>query len=232
MMPYEATAPWSKTAISGIYRFLKRIWELQAKIKNEKSSIRPVRHPFDIHSASSGQELRTRAQGEQAQDLRNLKNDLSNEDLLQMHVTIKKVGDDLDNLQFNTAVSSLMIWLNYLSAKQTVFTKEYETLLKLLAPFAPHMAQEIWQSINPTASFIHLEKWPQYQANFLNKQKIKIVIQINGKVRDTLEIQSSEINNQNFIENEAKNSQKVKKYLKSEVKKVIYVKGKIINFVV
>jgi leucyl-tRNA synthetase len=100
MMPYEATAPWNKEAISGIFRFIKRVWELAENIEE---------------------------------------GDLSSEELLEMNKAIKKVGDDLEMLQFNTAVSSLMIWLNFLTAKKTVKRREYENLLRLLAPFAPHV---------------------------------------------------------------------------------------------
>ena len=125
MMPYEATAPWSTSAISGIYRFLKRVWELSEKVSEAK---------------------------------------LSQSDLTQMHKTIKKVGDDLDNFQFNTAVAQLMTWLNYLSAKETVGKEEYATLLKLLAPFAPFIAEELWQSKGLSDNSVHLENWPSYQA--------------------------------------------------------------------
>jgi leucyl-tRNA synthetase len=193
MMPYEATAPWSETAISGIYRFIKRVWDLATVLE----------------------------EGE-----------LSNEDLLMMHKTIKKVGQDLEMLQFNTAVSSLMIWLNYLTTKKSVKSEEYETLLKLLSPFAPHVTQELWHSINPNANFIYLEKWPACQEKYLISASINIVVSVNGKIRDTIEIQSSQVKDQDLIENEAKMSSKVNKYLASGVKKVIYVEGKIINFVV
>ena len=149
-----------------------------------------------------------------------------------MHTAIKKVGDDLDSLQFNTAVSALMIWINYLSAKKNIYKKEYEALLKMLAPFAPHITQELWHLTNPTANFVHLEDWPSYEAKFLISKNSTIVIQINGKFRDSIKIENSKIKDQNYVENEAKNSEKVKNHLKTEVKKVIYIEGKIINFVI
>ncbi len=196
MMPYEATAPWSTSAIGGIYRFLKRVWELQSAISHQPSAI-------------------------------------SSEDLFQMHVAIKKVGDDLENFHFNTAVAALMTWLNFLSAKNEVSKEEYETFLKLLAPFAPHLTEEIWHLLNPSANSIHLENWPQFDPKYLVTDEVSVVVQINGKVRDTVTIQSSELRIQNKVEEEARKSEKVKKYLEGNpIKKVIYVEGKIINFVV
>jgi leucyl-tRNA synthetase len=194
MMPYEATAPWSTSAISGIYRFLKRIWELSEKVSETK---------------------------------------LTQSDSVRMHKTIKKVGDDLNNFQFNTAVAALMTWLNYLSAKEKVDKEEYATLLRLLAPFAPHITEELWHLINPSANSIHLENWPLYQAKYLVEEMVSVVVQVNGKLRDTLTIQNTKIKEQKEIEEAVKHSLKVSKYLENQsIKKVIYVEGKLINFVV
>ena len=194
MMPYEATAPWSTGAISGIYRFLKRVWELSEKVDGSE---------------------------------------LSQSDLAQMHKTIKKVGDDLNTFQFNTAVASLMTWLNFLSAKQKVAKQEYETFLKLLAPFAPFITEELWQVINSSSKSIHLGKWPEYDSKHLVEEEISIAVQVNGKLRDTIQVQNSKIKLQNEIEERAKKSERVQKHLEGkQIKKVIYVEGKIINFVI
>jgi leucyl-tRNA synthetase len=192
MMPYEATAPWSTGAISGIYRFLRRVWELSEKVK----------------------------------DL-----ELSKEDLTQMHKTIKKVGDDLNTFQFNTAVAALMTWLNYLSVKEKVGKEEYATLLRLLAPFAPHITEELYQLASLSDSSIHLADWPQYQAKYLIDEMVSIAIQVNGKLRGTLRLRSGQA--QEEIEEAAKHSPKVSKYIKNQtIKKVIYIEGKLINFVI
>jgi leucyl-tRNA synthetase len=194
MMPYEATAAWSTSAISGIYRFLKRVWELQEKV-----------HDLE----------------------------LSQSDLTQMHKTIKKVGDDLNTFQFNTAVAALMTWLNYLSVKEKVGKEEYVTLLKLLAPFAPYIAEELYQSTGPSDNSVHLQQWPAYQSKYLIEEMVSIVVQVNGKLRDTIEIQNTKIKQQDKIEEAAKHSLKVSKYIENQpIKKVIYVEGKLINFVV
>ncbi len=200
MMPYEATAPWSTSAISGIYRFLKRVWELQSKIKNQKSKI---------------------------------KNELSPMDITQMHKTIKKVGEDLNTFQFNTAVAALMTWLNYLSARDSIDREEYATLLRLLAPFAPFITEELYQLTEQSDKSIHLENWPSYQAKYLIEEMVSIVVQVDGKLRDTIQIQNSEIKVKNAVEELAKVSPKASKYIENqEIKRVIYVEGKLINFVI
>ena len=194
MMPYEATAPWSTGAISGLYRFLKRVWELQEKV-----------HDLE----------------------------LSQSDLAQMHKTIKKVGNDLNNFQFNTAVAQLMTWLNYLSAKEKIAKEEYMVFVKLLAPFAPFITEELWQSLNPNAKSVHLEEWPLFESKYLVEDEVPIVVQINGKLRDTVIIQSSDLSIQTKVEEQAKKSAKVQKHLEGkQIKKVIYVAGKLLNFVV
>ncbi|MBI2025903.1 MAG: leucine--tRNA ligase [Candidatus Levybacteria bacterium] len=197
MMPYEATAPWSPSAISGVYKFLRRVWDLAQKVNLTKSQ-----------------------------------DQMTNKDLSFMHKTIKKTGEDLENLAFNTAVSALMIWLNHLSAKKSVSSMEYETFLKLLAPFAPHITEELWHLINENANSIHLENWPKVESKYLMEEEINIAVQVNGKLRDTISVKSDDIKAQEKVEIEAKKSERVAKYLNQRPKKVIYVEGKIINFVV
>lgn len=193
MMPYTATAPWSDSAISGIYRFLKRVWDLQNIL---------------------------------------VEDEMSSEDNFQMNSAIKKVSEDLENLNFNTAVSALMIWLNHLSSKKAVSRLEYETFLKLLAPFAPFITEEIWHSIKENASSIHLEKFPDYQAKHIVRENIQFIVQVNGKVRANIQIPREKAEDREFVESEAKKDKKVNKYLSQGVKKVIFVPRKIINFVV
>lgn len=195
MMPYiETTAPWSPGAISGIFRFLKRIWELNEKVSD---------------------------------------GELAREDEYWFNKTIKKVGEDLENIHFNTAVSTLMEWLNFLSSKKTVLKTEYEVLLKLLAPFAPHITEEIWHELNPSATSLHLEKWPEYDKSKVFSQTLKIAIQVNGKVRGLVEIEADDVKDQTKVEEKAKSDQNINKYLKeNNIKKVIYIPGKILSFVV
>ncbi|HYM65262.1 MAG TPA: leucine--tRNA ligase [Candidatus Sulfotelmatobacter sp.] len=194
MMPFEATAPWSTTAIAGIYRFLRRVWDLGQKVEGDN---------------------------------------ISKDDQLIMHKTIKKVGEDINALRLNTAVSTLMTWINYLEKKEKVSDLEYKTFLTILSPFAPHISEELWQLKNSTAKSIYLESWPKYEEKYLEEDEVLIVVQVNGKLRDTIKIKSSEIKDKNKIEELAKKSNKVSKYIeRKEVRKTIYLEGKLLNFVV
>jgi len=157
---------------------------------------------------------------------------LSSVDLRMMHKTIKKVIEDLNNIKFNTAIASLMEWLNYLSKKEKVKIDEYKTLLCLLAPFAPHVTEELWQQLGEKYS-IHREPWPKFDNKYLEKEQVTVVVQINGKVRDVLLIQKDIISNNKVVEKMAAEAPKASKFLKGKsVKKVVYIIGKIISFVV
>jgi len=161
-----------------------------------------------------------------------LEHELTKEDLYMMHKTIKKVGEDIGNVKYNTAIATMMEWLNHLSAKQNVSKIEYTTLLQLLAPFAPHITEELWQSVGEAFS-IHKSSWPAYDEKCLVQDTVIMVVQVNGKVRDNLQVQSSEFRVQSRVEDLAKKSEKVAHHLEGkEIRKVIYVPGKIVNFVV
>lgn len=163
-------------------------------------------------------------------------NSLSLEDLRLMHKTIKKVTEDIGGLKYNTAIAALMEWLNHLSRKDKVSKEEYKTLLLLLAPFAPHITEELWQLVqsknkNTTSWSIHQQPWPKFESKYLEDQLINIVVQINGKVREVLLIKKDLQNQQERIEKMALESAKVKKFLGESLKRVVYIPGKIINIV-
>lgn len=146
-----------------------------------------------------------------------------------LNKSIKEIGDDIKGMSFNTGVSGLMKLLNELESHQ-ISKDEYETLLKLLAPFAPHITEELWKNVLKNKRSIHLEKWPEYDEKLLAEEMIKLVIQVNGRVRDTLEVKKG------LSEGEAKKlamaSENVKKHLTGEVKKTVYIKDRIVNLVV
>jgi len=154
-----------------------------------------------------------------------------------MHKTIKKVTDDMENLRYNTAVAHIMEYYNGLYAfysKYKILDAKYcKTLLLLLAPFAPHMTEELFHLLNPKTGSIHLESWPKFDSKQIVEEQTTIVVQVNGKFRDSIEIKSEKIKDQNYIEKMAREGVKVQKHINGKkVKKVIYVEGKIINFVV
>jgi len=104
----------------------------------------------------------------------------------------------------------------------------------MLAPFSPHVAEELYQMIHDKGSFhsIHAQLWPTYEAKMLEKDEVTIVIQVNGRVRDSIMYQVLSIKDQGKIEERAKQSENVQKHLEGKgIKKVIYVEGKILNFV-
>jgi len=147
-----------------------------------------------------------------------------------IHKTIKKVTEDIEMLKFNTAISSMMILINEFAKEEEIAQEDFETFLKLLSPFAPHIAEEIWQQLGHNKS-VFTEKWPQFDKNLVKDETIELVIQINGKVRDKIEVAAD------IFEEEAKKialaSEKIKTILSGqEPKKVIFVRGRLINIVI
>ena len=154
---------------------------------------------------------------------------LSDDDLRQLNKTVKNVTGDIQEIRFNTAVAFLMQYLNYLSGKEKIAKEEYQTLLKLLAPFAPHITEELWEMLGENFS-IHLEPFPKFDEKYLEDEEGVIVIQVNGKVRDQF-VLSKTVDEKTVLE-KAKASEKVKKFITGEIQKTIFVPGKILNIVV
>ncbi len=150
-----------------------------------------------------------------------------------IHKTIKKVGEDLENLRFNTALAALMEYVNFLNGKERVERWEIEVLALLLAPFAPFLAEEIWCEVLKNNFSVHNQKWPDYDPKLVREEEVVFLIQINGKLRDKIKISSKKGENQSEVEEIAQGREKIKKYLLGKkIKKVIFVPGKLINFVV
>ena len=150
-----------------------------------------------------------------------------------LHKTIKKASEDLENLKFNTAVASLMGFIkDWRSDKEGLNRDDLKKFLLILAPFAPHTAEELWNKIGEKSS-IHQSQWPSYESKLLKEEEVTIVTQINGKIRYTFRLSAEKIGDQQLIERIAKDSQKIKKHLDNRtIKKVVYVKGRVINFVI
>ncbi|MCK5320695.1 class I tRNA ligase family protein [Candidatus Parcubacteria bacterium] len=147
-----------------------------------------------------------------------------------LHKTIKKVGDDIKEIKLNTAVSAMMILVNALEKEKEISNEVYEKLLLILSPFAPHIAEELWVELGNKES-VFKQKWPKYNPELIKDEKIQLVVQVNGKLRDTIEVDVD------IFEDDAKvkalESEKIKKWTKSkEIVKIIFVKGKLVNVVV
>jgi leucyl-tRNA synthetase len=154
---------------------------------------------------------------------------LTEADLRQMNQTIKAVSEDIEAIKFNTAVARLMEWLNYLSSKNEVSKEEYKNMLLLLAPFAPHITEELWEGIGEEFS-IHLKKFPDHDEKYLDEPDVNIVVQVNGKVRDQFKM--SKDSTKNDVMEKAKASEKVSKFLTGDIKKSIFIPGKLLNIVI
>jgi leucyl-tRNA synthetase len=142
--------------------------------------------------------------------------------------TIKGVGDDLESFGYNTAIAKLMECLNGLKSASK---DEVEVLIKLIAPLAPYMAEELWSKVGEGS--VHTSEWPKYDEAKLVSDTIQIPVAVNGKVRDQIQIQNSKLKNQNEILEMAKNTEKMKEWLKDEIiVKEVYVPGKMVNLVV
>lgn len=149
-----------------------------------------------------------------------------------LHKTIKKVTDDIEALQYNTAISALMIFLNEFESHEEFVEEYFKIFLKLLAPFAPHISEELWFEFNDDVKkSIHLESWPEYDEKYLIDDTYILVIQINGKLRDQVEIKRGLSKNE--IEKFAMSRDKVKQLVADKkIKKIIVVPDRIINIVI
>jgi leucyl-tRNA synthetase len=153
-----------------------------------------------------------------------------------LHRTIKKVGEDIEAFKFNTAISALMILLNELEAATALSKDELTSLIKIVHPFVPHMAQELW-SLTGATTYVDFEAWPAYDPALIAQEKIKIVFQVNGKTKDTVSVDAA------IDEAGAKEMALASEKIKAAIgaaggnlgqppKRVIYVDKKLVNIVV
>ncbi len=147
-----------------------------------------------------------------------------------LHKTIKKVGEDVENLRFNTAISAMMILINEISNLKTLNSQLSRDFLLILAPFAPHMTEELWEKIGEMPS-IHKQQWPKFNHTLIKDEKITIVIQVNGKLRDNIQVAADA--GEEEIKKLAASSAKVKVFIEGKkIAKTIYVPKKLVNIVI
>ena len=207
MGPFEQAIAWNEEALVGPRRFLEKVWRLQFKISE---GLAPQGQTLGIQKG-----------------LTFSRKTLKSETL--MHQTIKKVSEDIESMGFNTAVSTLMIYTNALEKQEKVSKKEFETLLLLLAPFAPHITEELWKALGHDDS-IHTQNWPTYDPRKLLKDEITLAVQIDGKVRASLTVSRNQ--NEEEIKIAALSLPEVEKWLNGrEPKRIIVVLGRIISIV-
>jgi leucyl-tRNA synthetase len=147
-----------------------------------------------------------------------------------LNKTIKKVGEDIEKMSFNTAISAMMILINKFNEVAEVTKESLEKFLIILAPFAPHLAEELWSKLGNKKS-IFVQSWPEYDESKIKDETIELPVQINGKVRAKLKL-PADISEENAVA-AAKADENVAKYLQGQtIKKVIFIKGKMLSFVV
>ncbi len=161
-----------------------------------------------------------------------IENSAANEDkklVVKLQKTIRKVTDDIPQMKFNTSIAAMMEFVNVWEGK-TLPKEEAKQFLKILAPFAPFMAEEIWREVLQEKGSIHLSAWPKAVGEIV-EEEITIPVQVNGKLRGTVKIQNSESKNQNLAIEKALKAEGVKKYVAGKGYKAIYIPGKILNLV-
>ncbi|MBP9711535.1 MAG: leucine--tRNA ligase [Candidatus Pacebacteria bacterium] len=147
-----------------------------------------------------------------------------------LHKAIKKVGEDIETFSFNTSISTMMILLNEMEKQEEIAQKDFEIFLKILAPFAPHITEELW-SLMGNKSLLVNESWPKFDPKKIVDQEMKIMIQVNGKVRADILVSADD--GEDIIKESALANENVIKYLGGSVpKKIIYVKNRLINIVI
>jgi len=148
-----------------------------------------------------------------------------------VHKTTKKVTQDIEEFKFNTAISQLMILVNAMQKVSHLPKKGLTKFVKLLSPFAPHLAEELWREVLGNTETITYENWPEWDEELTKDDEIELAIQVSGKLRGTITV-SADITKENAIA-QAKENENVQKFLEGkEVVKEIFVPGKIVNIVV
>ena len=204
--PPEKDLEWEDADVEGQFRFLNRVWRLVTEF-----------------APGSG----ARSQGSLSKPEKELRRSI--------HIAIKEVTEDLQgDYQFNTAVSEMMKLSNALSdatlKDSPVYAEGIETLLRLLAPFAPHIAEELWHQLGHSDS-IHTQPFPILDSSALVADEMTIVIQVMGKTRGTIQVPAQA--DKDAIEQAARNSDAARRHIDGKaIKKVIVVPGKLVNFVV
>jgi len=149
------------------------------------------------------------------------------------------VGEDIDSLKHNTAISALMEFINEWSKAGSLSTKDAEIFLRLLAPFAPHISEELWQQLSIDQKLktknqsIHQQPWPRFDPKVAEEEMVTIIVQVNGKLRGQIQVGRQKTEGKRLIEEMAKKESGVAKYLEGQqIKRAIYVPGKLVNFVI
>lgn len=199
--PLEASKPWNSDGIIGITRFLKRLWRLAIDENTGKAS------------------AKLSADGAESEEL-----------VRELHRTIQKVEKDIETLQFNTAISQMMILMNVAEKSPALRRVTVEDFVRLAAPFAPHVCEEIWARLGHKES-ITAAGWPKLDASKLIETTVEVIFQVNGKVRATAKV-AKDISKDALLALAKANTDVIKFTDGKPVVKEIVVPGKLVNIVV
>ncbi len=208
MGPLEQVKPWSMKGVEGVFRFLARVWRLVMDSNQE-------------------------GEWEFSSRLAEIEPDKATNKVV--HATIKKVGDDIDAMSFNTAISQMMVCTNELTKLDQLPVSSVVTLLHVLNPFAPHLTEELNAKLavafdSVSADDLDSQPWPEFNEDFLIEDEIEMVIQVNGKVRDKIMVPNEASKEE--VEALALESGKVQSFIEGlTVRKVIVVPGRLVNIV-
>lgn len=200
MGPLEAAKPWSMHGVEGVHRFLQRAWRMA--IDEETGSL-------------SGA----------VQDAQ------ADEGTVRLyHQTVKKVSGDIEEFGFNTAISAMMIFVNHLSKQQVRSKNMVENFVKILAPFAPHIAEELWRRLGNKETLAY-ESWPEYDPELVKENEIELAVQVMGKIKDKIVVSADA--DEEAIKAKALASEKVIEAIGGKApKKIIVIKSRLVNIVV
>ena len=237
MGPLEMVKPWNTKGVEGVYRFLGRVWRLFVDEASEAE--------FEQNLAAEpdrGAEFLEKIEISPA-----IKDtEPTSAQLKTLHACIKKVTEDLDGMRFNTGISALMIFINEAMTWDVKPVKVLREFLILLQPFAPHLAEELWEKLakvqppssealrrsgSPDAFDLAYQPWPKFDPALLVEDTMEIPVQVNSKLRDVIRVPTDA--SQADLETAARASEKVKPYLDGKtIKKVIVVPKKLVNILV
>ena len=203
MGPLEAVKPWQTSGVKGVHGFLERAWSLLINLETGKLND----FITDEKEAAATDELRR-----------------------EINITVKKVGDDIENMRFNTSIAKMMELVN-LAKKQDKLPKEIaEKFVLVLSPFAPHMAEELWARLGHTKSLAY-HPWPSYDPNWLQSDTVLVTVHINGKKRAEIQVGRGQAEAE--VKKMAQDLPTIAEKLEGQnIKKVIFVPEKLVNFIV
>jgi len=221
MGPLEMVKPWNTKGVEGVYRFLGRVWRMFIDEQSEQEfeqqlTVNPDRGP-ELLAA-----LKLNGAVGQAE--------ATPEQLKVLHTCIKKVTEDMEHLRFNTAISAMMVFTNEASNWDIRPLSVMNDFVLLLAPFAPHIAEELYAKANGGDSTLAYQPWPSHDEAHLVESTIEMAVQVNGKLRDRIQIPADM--DKSDIERIAMESENVQRHTEGKnVKKVIVIPGKLVNIV-